>query len=92
MRRISEAAGARFVMLTDATAYGRAVRDAAGLEANDVHERFRARMPEDAASILVAYDPHWNALGHRLYAEALAEWLDASGLLEASPPARGDGG
>jgi hypothetical protein len=83
MRRSSEAAGARFAMLADAGRYGRAVREAAGLAPNDVHERFRASVPGDDA-ILVPYDPHWNELGHRLYGEALAAWLLESGLLDGA--------
>jgi hypothetical protein len=87
MRRRTESTGAAFHMLVgDRDAWGRAVRDAASLARDDVHERYRARTPEGAV-LLVPHDPHWNELGHRLYGEALAEWLEAEFL---SPAPRGE--
>jgi hypothetical protein len=86
MRRTAEGAGARFAMIGPSRApvdWGRAVREAAGEPDLGEHERYLARL-EDPAAVLVPFDPHWNELGHRLYAEALVESLEASGLLASA--------
>jgi hypothetical protein len=80
MERVSRAAGAEFRMIGTAGPWGRAVREAAGLPDLGDLARFHARVPE-GATLFVPYDPHLNELGHRLYAEAVSESLEAAGLL-----------
>jgi lysophospholipase L1-like esterase len=84
LRAMDEAtrdAGARLV-LAAAGPDVEAIRTAAGLPKLGDLDRFRARIrPGD--QLYVPNDPHMNALGHRLYGEALAEALVAAGYVEA---------
>lgn len=84
MQRLSETHGARFRMIAATGPWGEAVLENASMPALGAAERFRARAPKGAA-LQVPYDPHWNELGHRLYGEALADALEASGLLQPAP-------
>jgi lysophospholipase L1-like esterase len=88
MQRSAREAGARFV-LAAAGPELEAMRAAAEVPKLDDLDRFRARIhPGD--QLFIPNDPHMNALGHRLYGEALAEALLAAGYVEPraarSPP------
>ena len=81
MQRSARDAGARFV-LAAASPDVEPVRAAAAVPELDDLDRFRARVhPGDV--LFVPNDPHMNALGHRLYGEALADALVAGGYVEA---------
>lgn len=84
MRRAAEAEGAAFdVLMTDgpwSLLLGREL----GVQDFGTYARWKERIPSQA-EIRIPFDPHWNALGHRIYGEALAEGLVESGLLP--PPA-----
>lgn len=84
MARVSSEGGARFAVLLAEGGFGGEARSAAGLPDLGDMRRFRERTPP-GAQLQAEHDPHWNALGHRLYGEALAETIVAAGLLD--PPA-----
>lgn len=83
MRSTAAAGGAEFRLIGAGKGWPPALR--AALDIPDLGElpRFRAAVPEDEP-IHVPYDPHWNERGHRIYGEALADALAASGLLESA--------
>jgi hypothetical protein len=81
MDRVSRAGGARFAVLAADDGFGKAAREAAGLPSLGDIARLRDRTPP-GANLLAEHDPHWNALGHRLYGEALVDSLLAAGLVE----------
>lgn len=86
MQRSAEDAGARFVMIGTWPGarddWGASLRADAGLPDLQDMERYKARVT-DPDAVLVPLDPHWNELGHRLYAEALEEALVGAGLVGA---------
>jgi lysophospholipase L1-like esterase len=85
MRRVSREAGAEFRMLGPQGGWAAALKDAAGLPDLGEHARYRASIPEGART-QIPLDPHMNALGHRLYGEALARALVEDGLVPTPPP------
>jgi hypothetical protein len=91
MQRVAAEGHAKMYMLGVRGEWPTALRAAAGMPEYSVYERYRERIPSPEA-VRTRMDPHWNALGHRLYAETLVETLESSELLP--PPARpapGDG-
>ena len=88
MDRVSREAGARFAMLGAEDGPGGAIRAAAGLPELGDLRRLRERTPP-GSTLTCVNDPHWNALGHRLYGEALADLLrdPTLGSTPASQPA-----
>jgi hypothetical protein len=84
MERIAAAGHAQFYMLGVSGEWPMALRAALGMPEYRVYERYREKIPSPQA-VQTRMDPHWNALGHRLYAEELAETLEGSELLP--PPA-----
>lgn len=94
MERASREAGARFAVIGAESGFGGDARAAAGLPDLGDIERLRDRTPP-GADLLAKHDPHWNALGHRLYGEAVVDTLLTSGLVGdavgAAPHAVPDG-
>ena len=84
MERSAAQAGARFQMIGKRHEFSDALRRETGLPEIDYWERFQARIPSER-EIRVRFDPHYNELGHRLYAENLVEALLAAGYLPISP-------
>jgi hypothetical protein len=83
MARTSREAGAEFLLLYGNKGWGTGMREAIGQEDPRDIERLRARLPEGVPHLVPA-DPHWNALGHKLYGEILAEILLETDLLSAA--------
>jgi hypothetical protein len=82
MERASREAGARFAVVAAESGLGAEAREAAGLPDLGDLQRLRDLTPK-GAQLQVENDPHWNALGHRLYGEALAKSLLAAGLVQS---------
>ncbi|RIL00237.1 MAG: hypothetical protein DCC71_18990 [Proteobacteria bacterium] len=83
MERLARESGARFGMLTADYGFGRDVREAAGVP--DIGDLVRLRdLTPRGAVVHAENDPHWNELGHSLYAQALAGALVGTGWLEAA--------
>lgn len=82
MERSSREAGAAFRMIGAEGSWGEALLETTGLPDLGVTRTWQARRPPDRP-VHVPYDPHWNELGHRLYAEALVEALRETDLLPA---------
>jgi hypothetical protein len=91
MQRVASEGHAKMYMLGVSGEWPTAIRKAAGMPEYRVYERYRDRIPSPEA-VRTRMDPHWNALGHRLYAETLVETLEASDLLPppATPAPDGD--
>jgi hypothetical protein len=79
MERTASAGGAEFRLVGADGPWGDALEDALGLRDLPVLARFRSTLrPGD--DVIVPFDSHMNALGHRLYGEALADVLLEQGL------------
>ena len=91
MERTVRESGADFRVASLDGPWGTALRDSLGIRDLPVLERFTAtlaRQPD--AKVVVPFDSHLNALGHRLYGEALADSLREAGLAGApAAPAAG---
>lgn len=74
MRRTTESIDAELGMVGAEGVWADALREELGVEELAVAERFKASIrPGD--ELIVPFDSHLNALGHRLYGEALAQAL-----------------
>ena len=94
IERSAEAAGSEFRIVGAEGPWGDALRESLSLNDLPVLDRFR-RSIRPGDKVLVPFDSHLNALGHRLYGEALAASLLENRL--AGPetprtPATGGGG
>lgn len=83
MQRVAAAGGARVQMIGIGSDWSKALRAAAGMPELNDWERYIEAI-EDPESVLTPFDPHWNALGNKIYAEQLAALLLDHGLV---PPA-----
>jgi hypothetical protein len=79
LQRTAESSGAVFRLLGAEGPWGLALREELGIEHLAVGERFRASV-RPADDVIVPFDSHLNARGHRLYGEALAGILADEGL------------
>jgi len=85
VRRMADSAseaGAEFLMIgaSGGAGFPKALLEATQLPDLRDLERWHELRPEDRPTNM-PYDPHWNELGHELYAEALVERLEVSGIL-----------
>jgi hypothetical protein len=81
MQRVAEEQGARLHLIGVAGDWPEALRKQAGMPELNIYANFWSSVA-DPVAIRTPYDPHWNELGNRLYAEALAEALIRGGFLE----------
>jgi len=87
MARIAEQNGAQFQLLGTPDPWLDAVRAEAGLAPFGDMQEFVARMKQfytehpGGEKFLVPFDTHWNAFGHRVYGEVLADRIEAANLL-----------
>lgn len=85
MVRTAREAGAEFRLAGAEGPWGDALRETLGVRDLPVLSRFQSRIrPGD--EVIVPFDSHLNALGHRLFGEALAESLLEAGLAGPRDP------
>ena len=80
MQRVAAQGGARVQLIGIPGIWPAAVRDELGMADLHEYERYREHIPSPEA-VRTRFDPHWNALGNRLYAEQLADSLIEHGFL-----------
>jgi hypothetical protein len=80
MQRVAAAGGARLQLIGIPGVWPTAIRSEVGMPEVHEYERYRERIPSPDA-VRTPFDPHWNALGNRLYAEQLADTLVEGGFL-----------
>ena len=83
MQRVAADGGARFQMIGIGGAWSKALRAAAGMPELSDWDRYVAAIP-DPKAVKTPFDPHWNALGNKIYAEQLSKLLVDNGFV---PPA-----
>jgi hypothetical protein len=88
MERTATSGGAEFRVVGADGPWGDALRDDLGLRDLPVLARFRAAL-QPGDEVIVPFDSHLNALGHRLYGEALADELLEQGLAGSAAEAGG---
>jgi hypothetical protein len=81
MQRVAGEQGARVQIIGVRGEWPKALRKQAGMPELGIFTNFWRSVP-DPVAIRTPYDPHWNELGNRLYAEALADGLMRSGFLD----------
>jgi len=84
MERVAEQGGARLQLIGIGGPWANTLRAEAGMPELHDWDRYVERIPGDGSTVRTPFDPHWNALGNRLYAEELAEILVESGLVPPS--------
>lgn len=84
MQRVAQEGGAPLLLIGIPGIWPTAIRTVVGLPEVHEYERYRERIPSPEA-VRTRFDPHWNALGNRLYAEQLAGMLIEGGYLPQVP-------
>jgi hypothetical protein len=80
MERVANEAGAQFRLIGVGDKWGRALVEVTGVGTLDEIERYKAGI-QPGVELHAKYDPHWNEAGHLLYGTALADALEAAGLV-----------
>lgn len=79
-RATREGGGAFFLIGSTSTPWNAELRRATGVRGLDEMPEFARRLPK-GEPFLVPFDTHWNALGHEVYGQVLAERLEAAGVV-----------
>lgn len=80
MDSVSRAMGTEFRIIPDGE-LSLALSEQAGVHILDPWPEFKKGVP-DGAELIVPYDTHWNALGHKIFGEAVAEAI----LMDSASP------